>query len=506
MVQIRWVCSAAICGQTVQKIKQEWFMFKLTFWSLVYNSLASWINAVDILIQPLFWIIDHVIRYTGPAFILLVALLVSSVITVTYVYVLPYKLEQSVTFTGIHFVTGHWLLVNIVFHYVQATFTNPGSPFGEVPEVVSICKVCVAPKPPRTHHCSVCRRCVLKMDHHCPWLNNCVGFYNHRYFFLFSVYMCIASFYVSIITYPVFAIVTDEKKSMQSTAGDASDTVGTHLEATLESPLNMKSYYRKQAVVFVFVLSTAVSMALLLLISWHARLIHRGETSIEVYINSKETMRLRKNGLVSSTCQRYIEVYINSKETMRLRKNGLVSSTCQRYVEVYINSKETMRLCKNGLVSSTCQRYIEVYINSKETMRLRKNGLHYIEVYINSKETMRLRKNGLVSSTCQRYIEVYINSKETMRLRKNGLVSSTCQRYVEVYINSKETMRLRKNGLVFRNPYNLGAKRNWKMFLGLTHGRTFWRHVLLPSAHKPDGTGQTWDTSIADAERGLLLL
>ena len=36
--------------------------------------------------------------------------------------------------------------------------------------------------------------------------------------------------------------------------------------------------------------------------------------------------------------------------------------------------------------------------------------------------------------------------------------------------------------------------------------RTFWRHVLLPSTHKPDGDGHTWDTSLADAERGLLLL
>lgn len=38
------------------------------------------------------------------------------------------------------------------------------------------CKKCWAPKPERTHHCSYCKRCVLKMDHHCPWLaNNCVG-------------------------------------------------------------------------------------------------------------------------------------------------------------------------------------------------------------------------------------------------------------------------------------------------------------------------------------------
>lgn len=34
------------------------------------------------------------------------------------------------------------------------------------------CRKCWAPKPERAHHCSVCGRCVLKMDHHCPWLGS----------------------------------------------------------------------------------------------------------------------------------------------------------------------------------------------------------------------------------------------------------------------------------------------------------------------------------------------
>ncbi|KAJ2273996.1 Palmitoyltransferase [Coemansia sp. RSA 370] len=50
------------------------------------------------------------------------------------------------------------------------------------------CRLCKGFKPPRTHHCSDCDRCVLKMDHHCPWTNNCVGFANQGYFLRF-VYM-----------------------------------------------------------------------------------------------------------------------------------------------------------------------------------------------------------------------------------------------------------------------------------------------------------------------------
>eukprot|EP00916_Digyalum_oweni_P004054 GHVL01007210.1.p1 GENE.GHVL01007210.1~~GHVL01007210.1.p1 ORF type:complete len:257 (+),score=43.18 GHVL01007210.1:626-1396(+) len=39
------------------------------------------------------------------------------------------------------------------------------------------CKWCCLYKPDRSHHCRVCRKCVLKMDHHCPWVHNCIGFF-----------------------------------------------------------------------------------------------------------------------------------------------------------------------------------------------------------------------------------------------------------------------------------------------------------------------------------------
>src|SRR5208282_2408136 len=49
---------------------------------------------------------------------------------------------------------------------------------------------------PRTHHCSICGRCVLKMDHHCPWTLNCIGAHNHAHFLRFLFYTVLADFTV----------------------------------------------------------------------------------------------------------------------------------------------------------------------------------------------------------------------------------------------------------------------------------------------------------------------
>eukprot|EP01126_Amoeba_proteus_P014452 TRINITY_DN1633_c0_g3_i1.p1 TRINITY_DN1633_c0_g3~~TRINITY_DN1633_c0_g3_i1.p1 ORF type:complete len:184 (-),score=25.27 TRINITY_DN1633_c0_g3_i1:62-613(-) len=50
------------------------------------------------------------------------------------------------------------------------------------------CSICEAFKPPRSHHCRELGACILKMDHYCPWIDNCVGYRNHKFFILFVFY------------------------------------------------------------------------------------------------------------------------------------------------------------------------------------------------------------------------------------------------------------------------------------------------------------------------------
>lgn len=76
-----------------------------------------------------------------------------------------------------------------------------------------LCRRCNTFKPARAHHCSVCKRCIIKMDHHCPWVNNCVGIGNHKYFLLFIFYTCISCMYsMSLVVSRFFICMGDHSE------------------------------------------------------------------------------------------------------------------------------------------------------------------------------------------------------------------------------------------------------------------------------------------------------
>jgi palmitoyltransferase ZDHHC3/7/25 len=81
--------------------------------------------------------------------------------------------------------------------HAKTSFTDPGSvPVQAIPverqrllrDSHSMCGQCQTFKPPGSHHCRICNRCISRMDHHCPWMNNCVGAGNLKHFILFLIY------------------------------------------------------------------------------------------------------------------------------------------------------------------------------------------------------------------------------------------------------------------------------------------------------------------------------
>lgn len=179
--------------------------------------------------------------------------------------------------------------------YTVAVFTDPGSPLtthrgndrhnysalpiSEYPEFTSYtvsstggsryCKKCQCPKPDRAHHCSTCKRCVLKMDHHCPWLATCVGLYNYKAFVLFLIYtslFCWVDFAVA-ATWTWTEILNDTRY------------MDTYL------PVN---------VVLLAILGGIIGLVLTGFTAWHISLAMRGTTTIECLEKTRYVSPLRR--------------------------------------------------------------------------------------------------------------------------------------------------------------------------------------------------------------------
>jgi len=221
------------------------------------------------------------LRFLGPVLVLLANVLVGLVVYMYLGVLVPdYMLPMlGMCPTTVIVCFGLFLLFNILFNYWNCVLTPPGFPGDHLPSADDLeegvdfqdygdgwrtCRRCKTGKPPRTHHCSVCRRCVMKMDHHCPWVNNCVGFHNYRYFCLFLVYTAVGCLYTAI-------------------------TCLLPLSKTGRLPHN-------QLLVFVFVLTLSILFALSLFICWHTYLVATNQTTIEFYSNRMDASDAKKRG------------------------------------------------------------------------------------------------------------------------------------------------------------------------------------------------------------------
>ncbi|KAH7369172.1 palmitoyltransferase PFA3 [Plectosphaerella cucumerina] len=173
--------------------------------------------------------------------------------------------------------------------YTTAVFTDPGGTtnrngYAELPTdappaatsftvksngEMRFCKKCQAKKPDRAHHCSSCKRCVLKMDHHCPWLATCIGLRNHKAFLLFLIYttlLCFYSFAVS-ATWVYREILNNTK----------------YVENLL--PVNF---------IILSVVSGIIGVVVGAFTGWHILLASRGQTTIECLEKTRYLSPIRK--------------------------------------------------------------------------------------------------------------------------------------------------------------------------------------------------------------------
>ena len=124
-------------------------------------------------------------------------------------------------------------LIQILFNYNCACFTNPGYVSRVKPRFLPAdlpqCKKCPARRPPRTHHCSSCGQCVLRMDHHCPWVGNCVGKRNYRYFYFFLLSLALHCVFIFACAVTHLVLLTRQSDKAH----------GPFIEAVKQSPTSL---------------------------------------------------------------------------------------------------------------------------------------------------------------------------------------------------------------------------------------------------------------------------
>uniref|UniRef100_A0A0V0J303 Palmitoyltransferase n=1 Tax=Schistocephalus solidus TaxID=70667 RepID=A0A0V0J303_SCHSO len=230
---------------------------------------------------------------------------IASVVASVYVCLLPLRLARWRTsgqtselgWIVVHCVLGHWLLAQIVVHFVGGVWREAGRvPQPLVPQEApgwSMCSRCQVPRPPRAHHCSVCGSCVLMMDHHCPWLSNCVGLRTRRHFYFFLLYLSAGIVYLWLAGWGDFMLHTQKVWSAYkkfNCSRFSQDCPNLWI-------LGLQAYVHRLLVALYRVSLLLLCFSIGLLV-WHGRLIGRGETSIEYHQNCQLARRMRRRHLV----------------------------------------------------------------------------------------------------------------------------------------------------------------------------------------------------------------
>jgi len=187
----------------------------------------------------------------------------------------------------------HMLLLMMLWSLLVTMNTHPG----EIPlywgfyigdddsKKKRYCLICNAFKPERSHHCSVCNICVLNMDHHCPWVDNCIGFYNRKYFMQLLFYLSLLTIYIDF-------------------------SLGYDFIIMMKQIFSERLKYKFFGNAFIFFVSFGINVTLSVLITmffkFHVKLVTDNSTTIE----SLDKEKIKENKKVNLYQIKYIILFL----------------------------------------------------------------------------------------------------------------------------------------------------------------------------------------------------
>lgn len=261
--------------------------------------------------------------------------------------------------------------------YTTAVFTDPGSTtnrdgYGLLPTAqghppatsftvksngeIRFCKKCQARKPDRAHHCSTCRRCVLKMDHHCPWLATCLGLRNYKPFLLFLMYTTLLSFYAFAVsgTWVWSEVIQEDVQQFDNIL-----------------PVNF---------VVLSIFSGIIGIVVGVFTGWHVMLASKGQTTIEClektrYLSPlKHTYHAAHNpaNRLPHAAQQFVDFHTNALPGITRPEEGEERRSSQDYYEAqrtYGGSRPVQQTFEERERQQSRLRY-EEYLDEQDSTKL----------------------------------------------------------------------------------------------------------------------------------------
>lgn len=202
------------------------------------------------------------------------------------------------------------LLLISLYAFYEASTTNPGvikrkdiptlkakyptqAPF-DIPKRKTECNKCnLNTIVPRSKHCNVCNKCIIKFDHHCVWVNNCIGAFNYKYFLLYLLSHTLLTLYMGVIGVVMLYYYIIDNKLMNAyfVKVESGEKIKGDISIVMKYMINKHYGFFATTVMLI-----VIGVSLFVFLMYHMNLIRLGYTGAErnrqiKYINIMNIIR-----------------------------------------------------------------------------------------------------------------------------------------------------------------------------------------------------------------------